>query len=136
MDFEFRYIIQWLAAGSPTALDPSVKLFRKLNKALFHFEPLGLVAKEINGDLILTGNISYQTLNMFAFKRKKIVFETKKSLVTLKIKNWLSSNRKLETEFRSINYLSLDTAVAVFVLYLIFTDASKMQQFQKLVKKE
>ncbi len=136
MDPQLKYIIQWVQAGAPQCKDPRNKLFKALSRSAM-IDPNSFKAtRNPNSEkLDLKFKMSYSAPDIAALKKKKLVMvrATKELKLSLEPK---VDGRVFITHSREMFALTLEEVLALWNLYLIFSDASKAKLFRKLTQEE
>jgi hypothetical protein len=136
MDPQLKHIIQWVQSGAPHAKDPRNMLFKSLfRSATIDPNSFKAVHTPDSERLELKFKMSYSAPDIAALKKKKLVMvrATKELKLSLEPK---VDGRVFITHSREMFALTLEEVLALWNLYLIFSDASKAKLFQKLTQEE
>jgi hypothetical protein len=133
---ELRYIVQWAQAGAPAAKDPRNKLFKSLFLTA-NIDPHTLIVRKdkASDNVTISLKLSYITPDIAALKKKKLVMVRQTKELKLLLEPRINGRVYL-SHSREMYALTLEEVLALWNLYLIFSDTNKAKLFQKLVQEE
>ncbi len=134
-DPKLKYIIQWLQNGAPNAKDLRVKFFKGIFQ-LSTIEPHSLhVRKVSNNQLLIKLKLQYSSPDISALKKKRIsmVRQSKDLQVMLEPE---VDGRVFISHSRDMTTLTLEEVLALWNLYLVFSDVAKAKLFHALIQEE
>lgn len=136
MDPQLRHIIQWVQAGAPQCRDPRLKLFKALSRSAMIDPNSFKVARVPDSErLDIKFKMSYSAPDIAALKKKKLVMVRANKELKLSLEPKVDG-RVFIAHSREMFALTLEEVLALWNLYLIFSDTSKAKLFQKLTQEE
>jgi len=136
MDPQLKHIIQWVQSGAPHAKDLRNKLFKIVFRSATIDPNSFKVVRILDSDrLELRFKMSYSAPDIAALKRKKLVLVRTMRDLKLSLEPRVDG-RVFISHSREMFALTLEEVLALWNLYLIFSDASKAKLFQKLIQEE
>lgn len=137
MDFSLQYIVQWLRSKAPKAKDPRLLLFSSLYKSSSIDPHSFKVYQGKDGKLEIRVKLLYVTPNIRKLKKeKKIELNHTSKEITVILENATPTATILFSHSRTLFDLSLEEALVLINLYIVFNDERKMKLFQQIIQGE